>query len=450
MLERDTPLPLSYRADLLQKVMPALRAGECCSLVGTSGVGKSNLVRFLQRPDVQRHYWGDEQVWMVLVDTNGLVFEGKPDAYAVAELMVHRLIREAERRGWGGERIAEMDARYLRMVESRNPLLAVRSLERICAQLCEAGGVRLVFLFDQFEDLWGAGDARLFLQLRHLRDEFKYRLTYLVMTRERLQRTRQSAGAGLQEVEAFWELFSSHTYGLGPCGADDANGMIDRIAARAGIAVGDGLRDVLLAASGGHAGLLRCLFWALQGAPLDARPETLLAVEGLAEECAKIWQDLQADERSALRVVAAGQPPSEMEEAALADLRLKGLVAQSPPRVFSPVFAAYTLRQPSDMAGLVVNLSLRQVWLDQRLISKLPRLEFKLLSFLASNTSRICSREEILRHLYGDHALSANDERIDALIRRLRETLGESATDPRYLVTHRGVGFQLQHARVLE
>lgn len=48
MSERDTQLPLSFRRELLVDVMAALGAGECCSLVGASGVGKSNLVRFIR------------------------------------------------------------------------------------------------------------------------------------------------------------------------------------------------------------------------------------------------------------------------------------------------------------------------------------------------------------------------------------------------------------------
>ncbi len=449
MSDHDMSLPLTYRADLLGAIMPALQAGECCSLVGTSGVGKSNLVRFLQRPDVQQHYWGDAPTWMILVDTNGLVFEDKPDEYAVAELMIHRLIRESERRGLARSEIDDFDQLYLPLAERRNPLLAIRYLERICGRLCEGHGLRLTFLFDQFEDVWKSGDARLFLHLRHLRDEFKYRLNYLVLTRDRLQQIRERARDDLADVESFWELFSSHVYGLGPYNAADARCMIDRIAARRNVAVSDDLGRLVLSASGGHSGLLRALFWALQNnsQPYETEPNRLLKLPSVAEECAKIWHDLLPEQQRTLCALAVDDHFQQADDDSLADMRLKRLVVGDAPRIFSPVFHAYALEQTHDMQGLVVNLPLRQVWINGSTI-KLSRLEFNLLAFLVSHSERVCSREEILNHLYPQEAYNTSDDRIDALMRRLRESLGEEASSPRYLVTRRGIGFQLLNGRV--
>src|SRR5437763_5374850 len=98
MPENYSQLPLSYRSELLKKVITSLRAGECCSLIGTSGVGKSNLARFLYRLDVQRHYWGDDLVWILLIDLQSLVLDDEKADYAVLELIVYYLLEEAERR----------------------------------------------------------------------------------------------------------------------------------------------------------------------------------------------------------------------------------------------------------------------------------------------------------------------------------------------------------------
>lgn len=83
MAEGNRRPPLSYRSELLEKVIVHLLAGECCSLIGIASVGKSNLARFLQRRDVQLHYWDKKPVWILLIDTQSLVFdEGRAD-YAV-------------------------------------------------------------------------------------------------------------------------------------------------------------------------------------------------------------------------------------------------------------------------------------------------------------------------------------------------------------------------------
>lgn len=307
--EHDTPLPISYRSELLQRLMPVLRAGERCSLVGASGVGKSNLGRFLQRPEVHTQYWGNEQVWLVPIDTHGLVFGDLPDEYVLAELIVHRLIRESERRQLAVEVLADFNEKYRHLIDRPSAHLALRYLERICGRLCESLGIRLVFVFDQFEDIWSRPGERLFLNLRHLRDEFKYQLIYLVMTRERLQRVRQRALGDLPAAEAFLELFTSHVYGLGMYGERDAEIMLDRLARRRGVALGDELRQFAIATGGRHPGLLRGIFWALRDLPVvPSDVAALLRSDIVADECAKIWNDLLPEEQYAARVIAAGQP----------------------------------------------------------------------------------------------------------------------------------------------
>jgi DNA-binding winged helix-turn-helix (wHTH) protein len=449
----DSPLPLFYRSDLLRCVMPPLRAGECCSLVGVSGVGKSNLVRFLRCPDVQEHYWGANRTWVVVIDTHGLVFGEWPSEYVVAELMIHRLIMEAESHELSREFISELDDLYTRLIGQPSAHLALRYLERICRRLCEALEIQLVFIFDQFEDLWKALEPRFFLNLRNLRDQFKYRVVYLVITRERLQRIRQHAFNDLRAVEAFWELFTSHIYGLGMYSEADANMMLDRIASRQGISIEERLRQAALEASGRHAGLLRAIFWAQHNdsSLIDDRAN-LLQVQAVAEECTKIWDDLTTDEQHYIQIIAADLPLRQPENIVLADMQLKEIITGEPPTLFSPLFKTYVLREAGlDVAGVVVAPRLRQVWLDGQPIGKsLSPLEFSLLEYLARHAGTVCKREDIMRELYKDEAYNANDERLDTVLRRLREALNEDARNARYLITHRRVGVQLVRGQIQE
>ena len=97
--KNNPPLPLSFRSNVLKRVMPDLQAGECCSLVGTSGTGKSNVARFLQRQDVQQFYWKDDRTWVISIDSQGLVFNKEQSIeYFVTDIMLNRLIEEAESR----------------------------------------------------------------------------------------------------------------------------------------------------------------------------------------------------------------------------------------------------------------------------------------------------------------------------------------------------------------
>src|SRR5947207_9009124 len=97
--KNNPPLPLSFRSDLLKHMLAGLQSGESCSLVGISGTGKSNVARFLQRHDVQQFYWNDDRIWVISIDSQGLIFDEEQKVeYIITEMMINRLIQEAERR----------------------------------------------------------------------------------------------------------------------------------------------------------------------------------------------------------------------------------------------------------------------------------------------------------------------------------------------------------------
>ena len=80
----------------------------------------------------------------------------------------------------------------------------------------------------------------------------------------------------------------------------------------------------------------------------------------------------------------------------------------------------------------------------------LSPLEFTLLEYLARHSPHVCGREDILKALYGEEYYEATDQRLDALLRRLRVALGEAGKQPRYLITRRGAGVQLMRGRLQE
>lgn len=446
------PQPLTFRASLLQRVAARLRAGECCSIVGPGGVGKTNLSRFLQRQDVQGQYFADAPTWVALIDCNALAAQDGSREFAVFELIAHRLIREAERRNLPENVIAPLDRLHVTLLNEGNLLLALRYLERICGRLIEDQGLRLILLFDQFEDIWRELDASLFRNLRYLRDEFKYRLIYLTITRERLSRARQQARGDLAAVESFWELFEPHTFGLGMHDENDAREILERIARRRGITPTPELARAVVDASGGYPALIRALAWTLDEQRHDETSERIATLSEVAQECAKLWNDLTPDEQRVVRHLAAGLDMSDGDQETLADLRLIELVRDEPPQLFSAVFAAYVRNQPGASSdGVVVVRRQRRIWVDGRLLpGQLPPLEFNLLAYLAERAGAVCPREEILSALYPEERLEANDERIDTLLKRLRDSIGDDGRNPRHLITHRGVGVRLARGRLEE
>ncbi len=80
----------------------------------------------------------------------------------------------------------------------------------------------------------------------------------------------------------------------------------------------------------------------------------------------------------------------------------------------------------------------------QELSPPLSLAQYRLLELLYDGEGRVCSRDEIVEAVWPEAAEEGvSDQAIDALVRRLRERVGEVDPDHQYIVTVRGHGFRL-------
>jgi DNA-binding response OmpR family regulator len=93
-----------------------------------------------------------------------------------------------------------------------------------------------------------------------------------------------------------------------------------------------------------------------------------------------------------------------------------------------------------DAGGLRVDLGERTAHLDGAPL-ELTRKEFDLLAYLAARPGRVVSRRELLEEVWRQPSIG-EDQTIDVHLYWLRRKLGESAADPRFLHTVRGVGIR--------
>lgn len=83
----------------------------------------------------------------------------------------------------------------------------------------------------------------------------------------------------------------------------------------------------------------------------------------------------------------------------------------------------------------------RRVFIGEREIN-LTAKEFDLLELLVRNLNKVYSREALLTYVWGNKALDSGDVRtVDVHVRRLREKIEPSPSDPRYVHTKWGVGY---------
>lgn len=90
---------------------------------------------------------------------------------------------------------------------------------------------------------------------------------------------------------------------------------------------------------------------------------------------------------------------------------------------------------------LAIDLDAHQATLGDLMLD-LTAKEFELLAYLAENVGRVVSKRELLAEVWRQPYGGA-DKTVDVHLSWLRRKLGETAAEPRYIHTKRGVGVKL-------
>jgi DNA-binding response OmpR family regulator len=93
------------------------------------------------------------------------------------------------------------------------------------------------------------------------------------------------------------------------------------------------------------------------------------------------------------------------------------------------------------VAGLIINTASREAELDTKPLELTPR-EFDLLSYLMARPGVVVSKRELLTEVWR-LPYGGADKTVDVHLSWLRRKLGETAQNPRFLVSVRGVGVKV-------
>lgn len=89
----------------------------------------------------------------------------------------------------------------------------------------------------------------------------------------------------------------------------------------------------------------------------------------------------------------------------------------------------------------------RRVWIGtDELVPPLSVSQYQLLEILSDNPGRVVSRSELVQAVWGkEEAVGISEQALDALVRRLRDRIGEINSSHQFLVTIRGHGLRLDN-----
>lgn len=94
-------------------------------------------------------------------------------------------------------------------------------------------------------------------------------------------------------------------------------------------------------------------------------------------------------------------------------------------------------------SGLVLNIRTHECSLNEKPLSLTPT-EFSILRILCQKKGEVVSSEELFHEIWGNEYFSKSNNTITVHIRHLREKMGDSFENPKYIKTVWGCGYKIE------
>jgi len=240
-------------------------------------------------------------------------------------------------------------------------------------------------------------------------------------------------------------MFAQATFSMPLLKPEEASAMLDHC----GLTLeSSDKKQICIAMSGGHLGMLLAVAAVLADLPADAEQdlEQVVAYSPMPRaECLKIWGQLTEDERKYLEILALD---SESGVPARIVKLLEGMGLLRNGEIFSPIFSKFIGARARSAhvseSGIFLDPDSGDVWVDGMRIPVLTDLEFRLLKLLYERRDKITDKYRIVVTVWGEDYLGeVDDARVEKLVSRLRSKIEPDPSDPRYLITQRGRGYKL-------
>lgn len=94
-------------------------------------------------------------------------------------------------------------------------------------------------------------------------------------------------------------------------------------------------------------------------------------------------------------------------------------------------------------SGLVIDVSTHECLLNEKPLSLTPT-EFTILKILCEQKGNVVSAEQLFHEIWGEEYFRKSNNTITVHIRHLREKLGDTVDNPKYIKTVWGVGYKIE------
>ena len=417
----------------LEEIYACVQAGESAQVLGMSGVGKSNHFNNVLDPEnIDRHFDGHEKrPILVRVNFHYAVDFSPRTVYSLMLEPLEMLGRDPESR----QIAAQVTALHSELLDVGDDMLKVQRIFRQAVRLVmQDPDQSLFFVFDQFEKMLINAPARLFANFRGLREEFKYRLGFIIFAQRSLTQLIPEPDPDHDE---FLELFQGKKIGLRPYMIHDAQYSLDRITERNAFDIDDAIFPQLYDSSGGHGGLLKAMIFSIcqDSWELDAN---LLNHRYIQNECRKIWESLYHSEQLWLNRKIKDKSISAQDEdfvsAAKETLLLKGVIDKNE-TLFSPYFERYVNSKKDYQHALEYDIGTKTIYIfGEPMEQKLTPREVEVFEFMYARIGDLITANEIALAIWKSEDSSAL-QAVRSNVSRLRKKVQAGGNQARFITS---------------
>ena len=443
-----------YRARELKVLAGWIQAGNSGSVVGSAGIGKSNLLGFLgNRPEVIQAYLPSNNLATVVisVDLNNLPANDTSTLYRV----ILRSFYES-RTQFDDPLPQTITSLYMENRATSDPFLPHSALRELFLNL-QARQMRVVLILDRFDWFCENMSPKMTGTLRGLRDSFKDSICYIAGMRQEVSYLADPAVLG-----ELYELLDTYVCWVQPMALEDAQQLIaDETSHDAG---GPDSADTqrLLTLTGRYPSLLKaaCYWWLNSRIPGSVDwTRHMVASPNIRYRLEKIKRSLTLAEQQVLEEInrwqeevndTDGLGPSSaivhfdvQQEQAARLLAARGLILETGGgwRIGAPLLAAFV--------GQDVDRSPGALWYDEAagllfqgkaLLDNLTPLEHSLLSYLVRHPRARHTHTDLIEAVWPEDTIreGVSTEALYQVVRGLRRKIEPAPSRPRYIVNWRG------------
>ena len=337
---------------------------------------------------------------------------------------------------------------YRKCEASQDPFLSQSALRELLQRI-RLMQVRLVFIFNRFDDFCRNATQEMLATLLDLRDSFRNTVIYIVGVSRELHFL-----TALDQKHPLYQVIDTHHCYLGPLTSADCRNMISTRLSHASAQLQHDAQHQLGPLTGCISALNRVCCQLLDQFPeLLTSPDltsVLLAHDAVQFRISRIWNALTSTEQYAL--IARHEEPisNNLSDSQIDVLSQLGIWNANEKDLNGSIMQAFADKQAKTETGMLrIDESTDLIMRGRHPITAMSPLEEGVLRFLLQRPQKRCSYSEIILAVWDvddSGRKGVTDQALHQVARRVRLHIETDPSQPRYLVNYRGKpegGYQL-------